>query len=184
MQTTYLNGVVYMVFQIGQPHASLSFWPLVRLGYPLSTPPSRKSCTTSIQFVCLKKTMEKQPFEQLLANSMTTPELKSEQIRLAVLKHCQNSGFISKQDQEDNSSRYEWLLETVELNLLSLNLLDQIILDVSYPLFPLDVKTEIDAKAASIVKNIAKRVMATDIQYPSPSSGDSTSSSKQKLDMK
>ncbi|MDH5879437.1 hypothetical protein L8S15_10090 [Vibrio sp. S/42/10] len=128
--------------------------------------------------------MEKQNFEKLLANSMTTPELKSEQIRLAVLKHCQNSGFISKQDQEENSSRYDWLLETLELNLLSLNLLDQIILDASYPLFPLDVKTEIDAKAASIVKDIAKRVMATAIQYPSPHSVDTASSSKQKLDMK
>ncbi|MFS1459934.1 hypothetical protein BCU40_001585 [Vibrio lentus] len=128
--------------------------------------------------------MKKQLFERKLASNMATPELKSEQIRLAVLKHCQNSGFISKQDQEDNSSRYEWLLEILELNLLSLNLLDQIILDVSYPLFPLDVKTEIDAKAASIVKDIAKRVMATNIQYPSPSSGDSTSSPKQKLDMK
>ncbi|ELB2104078.1 hypothetical protein QNZ87_005033 [Vibrio parahaemolyticus] len=128
--------------------------------------------------------MEKQPFEQLLANSLATPELKSEQIRLAVLKHCQNSGFITKQDQEDNSSRYEWLLETLELNLLSLNLLDQIILDVSYPLFPLDVKTEIDAKAASIVKDIAKRVMATDIQYPSPHTVDAASRQKEKLDMK
>lgn len=128
--------------------------------------------------------MEKQTFETLLANSMATPELKSEQIRLAVLKHCQNSGFINKQDKEVNSPRYEWLLEALELNLLSLNLLDQIILDVSYPLIPLDIKTEIDAKAASIVKDIAKRVMATTIQYPSPHSFDTASSPKQKLDMK
>ncbi|CAH1569294.1 conserved hypothetical protein [Vibrio owensii] len=128
--------------------------------------------------------MEKQLFEQKLASSMATPELKSEQIRLAVLKHCQNSGFISKQDKEVNSPRYEWLLEALELNLLSLNLLDQIILDVSYPLIPLDIKTEIDAKAASIVKDIAKRVMATAIQYPSPHSVDTASSPKQKLDMK
>ncbi|MGR5173763.1 hypothetical protein ACPV4O_21395 [Vibrio owensii] len=128
--------------------------------------------------------MEKQSFEKSLASSIATPKLKSEQIRLAVLKHCQNSGFISKQDQEENSSRYEWLLETLELNLLSLNLLDQIILDVSYPLIPLDIKTEIDAKAASIVKDIAKRIMATAIQYPSLHSVDTASSPKQKLDMK
>ncbi|CAK3377961.1 hypothetical protein VCRA2123E76_220062 [Vibrio crassostreae] len=128
--------------------------------------------------------MEKQPFENNLANSMATPELKSKQIRLVVLMHCQNAGFISKEDQETNSSRYEWLLEVLELNLLSLNLLDQIILDVSNQLFPLDVKTEIDAKAISIVKDIAKRVMATTILYPSLNSAETTSNSKQKLDMK
>ncbi|PTP51369.1 hypothetical protein [Vibrio splendidus] len=127
--------------------------------------------------------MEKQPFENNLANSMATPELKSEQIRLVVLMHCQNAGFISKEDPETNSPRYEWLLEVLELNLLSLNLLDQIILDVSKQLFPLDVKTEIDGKAISIVKDIAKRVMATTVLYPSPNCVETTSNSKQKLDM-
>ncbi|UPR31034.1 hypothetical protein IS519_07105 [Vibrio crassostreae] len=128
--------------------------------------------------------MEKQTFENNLANSIATPELKSEQIRLVVLMHCQNAGFISTEDQETKSPRYEWLLEILELNLLSLNLLDQIILDVSNQLFPLDVKTEIDAKAVSIVKDIAKRVMATTILYPSPNSVETTSNSKQKLNMK
>ena len=128
--------------------------------------------------------MKKQNFEESLASSMATPEMKSEQIRLVVLMHCQNAGFISKKDQEANSPRYEWLLEVLELNLLSLNLLDQIILDVSNQLFPLDVKTEIDAKAISIVKDIAKRVMATTILYPSANSIETTSNSKQKLDMK
>ncbi len=184
MQTTCFKGVVHAGIPDRPTSCFAEFLATGEIGIPPLNSPSRKSCTTSIQFVCLKKIMEKQSFEKSLASSIATPKLKSEQIRLAVLKHCQNSGFISKQDQEDNSSRYGWLLETVELNLLSLNLLDQIILDVSYPLFPLDVKTEIDAKAASIVKDIAKRVMATDIQYPSPSCGDSTSSSKQKLDMK
>ncbi|MFA0505029.1 hypothetical protein AB4510_10450 [Vibrio sp. 10N.222.54.B12] len=128
--------------------------------------------------------MEKQPFENNLANSIATPELKSEQIRIIVLMHCKNAGFISEVDQKANSPRYEWLLEILELNLLSLNLLDQIILDVSNQLFPLDVKTEIDAKAVSIVKDIAKRVMATTLVYPSPNCVEATSSSKQKLDMK
>ncbi|MGR5251090.1 hypothetical protein ACPV5S_02675 [Vibrio astriarenae] len=128
--------------------------------------------------------MEKQNFEEILANRMATPKMKSEQIRLVVLMHCQNAGFISKNDQEANSPKYEWLLEVLELNLLSLNLLDQIILDVSNQLFPLDVKTEIDAKAVSIVKDIAKRVMATTIVYPSPNCVEATSRSKQKLDMK
>ena len=128
--------------------------------------------------------MEKQNFEKNLANSIATPEMKSKQIRLAVLMYCQNAGFISKKDQEANTPRYEWLLEVLELNLLSLNLLDQIILDVSNQLFPLDVKTEIDAKAVSIVKDIAKRVMATSVLYPSPNKVEVTTSSKQRLDMK
>ncbi|MFA0088315.1 hypothetical protein [Vibrio sp. 10N.261.51.F12] len=128
--------------------------------------------------------MEKQNFEKNLANSMATPEMKSEQIRLVVLMHCQNAGFVSKKDQEANTPRYEWLLEVLELNLLSLNLLDQIILDVSNQLFPLDVKTEIDAKAISIVKDIATRVMATAVIYPSPNSVEVTTSTKQRLEMK
>lgn len=128
--------------------------------------------------------MEKQNFEKNLANSIATPEMKCEQIRLAVLMHCQNAGFISKQDQAANTPRYEWLLEVLELNLLSLNLLDQIILDVSNQLFPLDVKTEIDAKANSIVKDIATRIMATAVLYPSPNSVEVSTSTKQNLEMK
>lgn len=42
MQQPTLMVLYIRVFQIGQPHASLSFWPLVRLGYPLSTPPLEK----------------------------------------------------------------------------------------------------------------------------------------------
>lgn len=109
--------------------------------------------------------MEKHLFKQHLAKSLTTPEMKSSQIRLAVLKHCENAGFISSKDQEENSQRYQWLQEVIKLNLWTLNLLDQIVLDVNHSLFPLEVKTELDAKAASVIKDIAKRLMAANVQF-------------------
>ncbi|EIZ1173860.1 hypothetical protein MOV00_004044 [Vibrio vulnificus] len=107
--------------------------------------------------------MEKHLFKQHLAKSLTTPEMKSSQIRLAVLKHCENAGFISSKDQEENSQRYQWLQEVLTLNLLSLNLLDQIALGESGCSGLNELQIEINAKAASIIKDIARRLIETPV---------------------
>ncbi|EIV8506043.1 hypothetical protein [Vibrio parahaemolyticus] len=111
--------------------------------------------------------MEKQSFDARLANSLNEGELKTQQIRLNVLRHCENAGFIDSDDKASNSLRYQWLTEVLEINLMSLSLLDQINVDFNYSLIPADLQTEVTAKAAVIVKDIAKRLMEAEVVYPS-----------------
>ncbi|EJL8715255.1 hypothetical protein NM559_003158 [Vibrio alginolyticus] len=111
--------------------------------------------------------MEKQSFDSRLANSLKKGELKTQQIRLNVLRHCENAGFIDSDDKASNSLRYQWLTEVLEINLMSLSLLDQINVDYNYSLIPADLQTEVTAKAAVIVKDIVKRLMEAEVVYPS-----------------
>lgn len=117
-------------------------------------------------------------FENRLAATLAAPEPKAIQIHQAVLSHCVEVGFITKEEQQANSERYLWLIEVVERNILSLSLLEQIILDVSEPSCPAEVRTEVDAKAAAIINDIAKRIMKSAPEYPSPSKDSNTKAKK------
>lgn len=118
--------------------------------------------------------MEKQHIEKSLANAMAAPKIKSELIRLAVVRHCVDAEFVDYEDHERQTPRYLWLLETLELHLMALSLLDQIILDVSNTGCPSEIQTEIDAKAASIVKDLARRILETPNPYPFQSDEESS----------
>lgn len=122
-------------------------------------------------------------FKKKIAVALAGATIKAEQINQAVFNYCVDAGFITSEDQMLNSKRYKWLLEVVNRNILSLSLLEQIILDVSEPSIPSEVQTEVDAKAALIIKDIAKRIMDSAPECPSISK-DWNSVRKRKVDMK
>ncbi len=127
--------------------------------------------------------MEYQSFDKRFANALATQKLKTKQIESAVFRHCIESGFLSTEDKENNSPRYQWYQRVLELNLQSLNLLEQVILDEGIPSRMDEVQIEIEAKVASIVRNLAKRVLEYDINQSKSSTGASCST-KQCVDMK
>ncbi|HCG9257287.1 TPA: hypothetical protein NJ920_004296 [Vibrio parahaemolyticus] len=118
--------------------------------------------------------MDYQSFNKRFANALATPELKTKQIELTVFKHCIESGFLSTEDKENNSPLYQWYQRVLELNLQSLNLLDQVILDEGSSIRMGEVQIEIEAKAASIVRDLAKRILESDINQSGSSCIDST----------
>lgn len=104
---------------------------------------------------------EKFQFESNLVKSAASK--KTESITATVINHCKKSGFIEQKDFDSKSDRYKWLMKVIEINLLSLNLLDQIIMnDVEYSSLE-KLQTEINEKSAAIIRDIAKRLMASPI---------------------
>ncbi|TKF31298.1 hypothetical protein [Enterovibrio norvegicus] len=128
--------------------------------------------------------MKQQPFEYRLANSLNNPTCKRKQIKKSVLQHCVNAGFIREVEKDNESLRYKWLMEVLDINLTSLSLLDQITVDSNYSLTPADVQTEIDAKVSAVVKNIVKRLMETAVAYPCLNCESIARDSQQKPELK
>lgn len=122
-------------------------------------------------------------FEAKVAGALSAKNEKFTQIRKVVFHHCLNAGFMAVEDEPNNSACFQWLSEVLERNIRSLSLLEQIFLDTCEPSGIAAVQDEVDAKAAAIIKDIAKRIMASAPEYPSPPK-DPNTKAKKKLNMR
>jgi len=98
-------------------------------------------------------------FDRKLATKLGKSDLKNQQIKGKVLHYCVEAALLSREDIKSKSTPYVRIAELIDINILALNLLELTILDVSEVTRPVEVQTEIDSKAASIIKDIVKRLM-------------------------
>ncbi|QIA64335.1 hypothetical protein GT360_12840 [Vibrio astriarenae] len=87
-----------------------------------------------------------------------------------MFKHCLEAGFLSQSDQDKNTKAYQWYKSVLKLNIQALSLLERIIVDSDMMGSLEDFEEELEAKAAAIVRDIAQRIMNTDIMDAETSS--------------
>ena len=105
-------------------------------------------------------------FETSLTACLSAPELKKENIRLTVLNHCVEAGFITQDEMRNENPRYTWLKEVIERNIMSLSLLEQIILDLHEPAKTLnELYNDVDEKADLIIRGIAKKILDSSSEF-------------------
>ncbi|RPB35153.1 hypothetical protein CYQ91_20160 [Vibrio diabolicus] len=149
------------VFQIGQPHYMELCCPLVIWGSPLSTPPDYLIYMDEIY--TFKVNMNNQSFDSRLVNQLSSNNLKRLQVEHLVFKHCLEAGFLSQSDKDKNTQAYQWYKSVLKANIQALSLLESVIVDSDMMGSLEEFEEELEAKAAAIIKDIAQRVMNTDI---------------------
>ncbi len=136
-------------------------YPLVIWGSPLSTPPDYLMYMDEIY--TFKVNMNNQSFDSRLVNQLSSNNLKRLQVEHLVFKHCSEAGFLSQSDKDKNTQSYQWYKSVLKANIQALSLLERIIVDSDMMGSLEEFEGALEAKAVSIIKDLAQRVMNTDI---------------------
>ncbi|EHR1014755.1 hypothetical protein ACEWBT_17795 [Vibrio parahaemolyticus] len=103
--------------------------------------------------------MTENNFESKMIKQLCVRDSYLTMLKLTVFKRCVESGFLSFEDRDKNTLKYQWFEKVFEKNYHSLNLLETIMVNTFTPSSLKDVDCDVKQKTSEIIKDISKRIM-------------------------
>ncbi|CAQ78075.1 hypothetical protein [Aliivibrio salmonicida] len=105
-------------------------------------------------------------FNKSLAYALMDSRRGHVMLRKFVLDLCEKSRLITADDETKKTLKYRWLIDVIELNIKTIELLELSDSgDYTYNSIE-DMKVSIEAKSIIIVKDIVRRIIHTPMYFP------------------